>query len=465
MESSKPGARIGPYELLSPIGAGGMGEVWKARDTRLERTVAIKFSQAAFTDRFQQEARAIAALNHPNIATLYDVGPDYLVMEFINGDPIKAPNDTRKLLDMAVQIADGLAAAHAAGIIHRDLKPGNILLTKNGRIKILDFGLAKQTIGAGEATQTISAIAGTAAYMSPEQARGQTLDTRSDQFSCGLILYELATGKRAFQRPTAAETMAAIVRDDADPLPPNLPAPLRWTVERLLAKDPEDRYASTRDLFAELRGVRARLSEATAATGVQPAASGRKAAAVVAAVCVAAAIPALLLTRSTGLESHYRFTPFAATASSENFPAWSADGRMIAYFQTADGVTKIVVKGVDRGNPAALVQVPFLSILSWSPDGERIYYLGDANGGRGVMSVARAGGQPAVVLAAAKGANYDASALSPDGRRLAVLETKFGEGESSRRLLISSPPRRQADGRGRSASVLHGTRGDDLVAG
>lgn len=203
----KPGAHIGPYELLTPIGAGGMGEVWKARDTRLDRTVAIKFSQAAFTARFQQEARSIAALNHPNVATFYDVGDNYLVMEYVDSAPIKPPNDTRKLLDIAVQMA-----------------------VRNGD--------------------------GTVSYMSPEQARGEAVNACSDQFSFGLVQFELATGKRAFQRPTAAETMAAIIRDDADPLPHDFPGPFRWIVERCLAKDPDNRYVTTRGLLLELRTTR-----------------------------------------------------------------------------------------------------------------------------------------------------------------------------------------------------------------
>jgi serine/threonine protein kinase len=173
------GQKLGPYELLSPIGAGGMGEVWKARDTRLNRAVAIKFSQADFTDRFEREARAIAALNHPNICQIHDIGPNYLVMEFVDGAPVAAPGDTRKLLDIAAQIADGLAAAHAAGFIHRDLKPDNILITRESRVKILDFGLAKHFAAARSASDTTRTITttdpgtvvGTVAYMSPEQAQ------------------------------------------------------------------------------------------------------------------------------------------------------------------------------------------------------------------------------------------------------------------------------------------------------
>ena len=186
-------------------------------------------SLAQFSDRFEREARAVAALNHPNIAQFYDVGENYIVMEYVEGAPVSKPDSIRRLLDIAVQIADGLAAAHAAGFVHRDLKPDNILLTREGRVKILDFGLAKgvaaATASTTEATRTIAVVTnpgtvmGTVAYMSPEQARGQAVDARSDQFSFGLMLYELATGKRAFERPSAAETMAAIIREEPAPLP------------------------------------------------------------------------------------------------------------------------------------------------------------------------------------------------------------------------------------------------------
>src|ERR1039458_8713881 len=177
------GDKLGPYEILAPIGAGGMGEVWKARDTRLDRSVAVKISNEEFSARFDREARAVAALNHPHICQLYDVGPNYLVMECIEGSPVTPPDSPRKLLDIAVQMSEGLAAAHAAGIVHRDLKPDNILITREGKIKILDFGLAKAAhgeIGAEEATRTVAVnltdpgtTVGTIAYMSPEQARGE----------------------------------------------------------------------------------------------------------------------------------------------------------------------------------------------------------------------------------------------------------------------------------------------------
>src|SRR5579863_3982120 len=268
-----PGTRLGPYEILTPLGAGGMGEVYKARDTRLDRIVAIKISKENFSERFEREARVIAALNHPNICQLYDVGPNYLVMEYVEGSPVAPPDSTRKLLDIAVQIADGLAAAHTAGIVHRDLKPDNILIARDGRIRILDFGLAKIT-AANDNDKTALTDAGTTigtvAWMSPEQARGNAdLTPQSDQFSFGLILYELASGKRAFQRDSAVEIMTAIIREDADPLAATVPAQFRWIVERLLAKEPADRYDSTRDLYRDLRQLRDRLSESTSASGVQ----------------------------------------------------------------------------------------------------------------------------------------------------------------------------------------------------
>lgn len=247
--------------------------MWKARDTRLERLVAIKFSQEQFSARFEREARAIAALNHPNIAQIYDIGDNYIVMEFVDGEPLKRVDNVRKLLDVAVQIADGLTAAHAAGFVHRDPKPDNIVLTKTGRVKILDFGLAKQQDSAevreapaSEVTRTLvitdpGQIVGTAPYMSPEQALGLELDGRSDQFSFGLILYELATGKWAFQRNSAPETLTAIIRENADALPPAVHTPLRWTIERCLRKDPAERYAHTRDLYLELRTIMDRVSD------------------------------------------------------------------------------------------------------------------------------------------------------------------------------------------------------------
>src|SRR5215467_14598039 len=219
------GSKIGPYEILAPIAAGGMGEVYRARDTRLGRDVALKILPAEVAgdpiakQRFEQEARAVAALNHPNIVAIYDVGEGYIVTELVDGRPLGGTKlGLRKVVELAVQIASGLAAAHDAGIVHRDLKPGNILLTRDGRPKILDFGLAKVLAapGAMDADATMrtepGTVMGTPGYMSPEQVRGFLADHRSDIFSFGVILYELLSGRRAFRRETMAETMTAILK-------------------------------------------------------------------------------------------------------------------------------------------------------------------------------------------------------------------------------------------------------------
>src|SRR6185436_17972682 len=204
------GTRLGPYEILAPIGAGGMGEVYKARDTRLDRLVALKVSKEQFSERFEREARAVAALNHPHICQIYDVGPDFLVMELIEGAPLAGPIPLAKALPYAIQMAAALDAAHSRGIVHRDLKPANVLVAKSG-VKLLDFGLAKieSPVKIDDRTVTIGltaegAITGTLTYMSPEQLSGKDADARSDLFAFGLVLYEMLTGKRAFEGQSAA---------------------------------------------------------------------------------------------------------------------------------------------------------------------------------------------------------------------------------------------------------------------
>jgi serine/threonine protein kinase len=193
--------QVGSYVLLESLGTGGMGEVWKARDARLDRIVAIKRLRGQHTARFEQEARAIAALNHPNICTLHDVGPDYLVMEYVEGKPLRGPMPTEEAVRLAIQIAAALEEAHSKRILHRDLKPGNVLVTGKGSVKLLDFGLAKLMADADpEVTKTIEdSLLGTAAYMSPEQAQAKPLDERSDVFSFGAVLYEMLSGSRAFK--------------------------------------------------------------------------------------------------------------------------------------------------------------------------------------------------------------------------------------------------------------------------
>ncbi len=258
------GKQLGPYVLESRIGEGGMGEVWKARDTRLNRTVAIKQLKREHNARFQQEARTIAALNHPNICTLYDIGPDYLVMEYVEGAPLKGPLPADQAVRLAIEIADALAEAHAKGVLHRDLKPGNILLTTRGSAKLLDFGLAKLTgDSSADITQSIEGtVVGTAPYMSPEQAQGRVVDERSDIFSFGAVLYEMLAGRRAFQGHSPVEIMSAVLRDEPAAL--DAPAELVAVIVRCLKKDREERFASMAEVRAALGGAELRAPLQTA---------------------------------------------------------------------------------------------------------------------------------------------------------------------------------------------------------
>jgi TolB-like protein/predicted Ser/Thr protein kinase len=255
---------LGPYEILAPVGAGGMGEVYKATDTRLGRMVAIKVLKGPHSERFEQEARAIAALNHPHICTLHDVGPDYLVMEYVEGTALSGPVPVEEALRLALQIAAALEAAHAKGITHRDLKPANILVTKEG-VKLLDFGLAK-VAEAKEAsvTQTLAGtILGTPSYMAPEQIEGKPCDARSDVFSFGVVLYEMLTGSRAF------EGMAAVLRDDPRRLETTPPA-LERVVMRCLEKQPGQRFQSMAELREALQQAKAKPVEKQPSIAVLP---------------------------------------------------------------------------------------------------------------------------------------------------------------------------------------------------
>ena len=278
------GTRLGPYEILAPIGSGGMGEVWKARDTRLGRTVAIKVLSARLTvspevrARFEREARSISQLNHPNICSLHDIGQqdgaDYIVMEFLEGETLaarlaKAPLPQPDVLRYGIEIALALDCAHRGGIVHRDLKPGNIMLTKSGA-KLMDFGLAR-TIAVPLATGTTSesptastpltaqgTIVGTFHYMAPEQLEGKEADARADLWAFGCVLYEMATGKRAFEGTSQASLIAAILKEQPRPLSelqPLSPPALERITRRCLEKDPEDRFQSAKDLAFDLESM------------------------------------------------------------------------------------------------------------------------------------------------------------------------------------------------------------------
>ena len=376
-----PGARLGPYEILAQISAGGMGEVYRARDTRLNREVSIKVSAERFSDRFEIEARAIAQLNHPHICQLYDVGPDYLVMELVEGTPLQGPLSQEKAIEYAGQILDALDAAHQKGITHRDLKPANILVTKQG-IKLLDFGLAKlQISGLKESdstlTKTLTAqgqIAGTLQYMSPEQLQSQPVDERSDLFSFGCVLYEMLTGKRAFEGQNAASLIAAIL--EREPAPLEVALPLDRVVGRSLAKDPDQRFQTARDLKAALAWA---MEQPHAPAVSQYRRNSREvlAWALAAAVSLALTFVALIHFREKPAEAHLvRFlvqTPHnlygdlpvvAPNGQRLVFSATDADGKNLLWLRSLDSPTIQPITGTEQGLD------PF-----WSPDSRLIAFF------------------------------------------------------------------------------------------
>jgi serine/threonine protein kinase len=292
----QPQSMLGPYQVTGLLGEGGMGAVYRARDTRLGRDVAIKvltsvtFSDRERLQRFEQEARATGMLNHPNLLTVYDIGRDeegnpFLVSEVLEGETLgsrlgRGPLSPRKAVDAALQMANGLAAAHEKGIVHRDLKPENIFLTRDGRLKILDFGIAKLTAPKGsdgpisEMTATEPGmVMGTVGYMSPEQVRGEPVDHRSDIFSLGTIVYEMLTGQRAFRRNSSIETLSAILKEDPPELTellPNIPPSLERLVRRCLEKDREQRFQSARDLAFNLETLSTMSSAGTLSGTARP---------------------------------------------------------------------------------------------------------------------------------------------------------------------------------------------------
>jgi serine/threonine protein kinase len=467
------GSRVGPYEIIAPLGAGGMGEVYRARDTRLRRDVALKVlpadvaGDAARRARFEQEAHAAAALNHPNILGIHDIGTDgavfYMATELVNGETLAAviergPVPIRVLLDIAAQIADGMASAHAAGIVHRDLKPANVMVAADGRVKILDFGLAKQTARpAVHGDETIlvdqtepGMIVGTVSYMSPEQARGKPADYRSDQFSFGLVLYEMTTAKKAFARDESVQTMAAIISEEPPPIEAQLPAPLRWVIDRCLAKDAASRYESSRDLARELRNIRDHLSEVSTAVAkpllpAAPAPRRRWWPMAAAFASGAAAVLALVLFRGGPAmpdQSAYRFTPFSFEPGGQGSAVWSPDGKAIAYAarQRSSDRFQIYLRYLD--SPTAL-QITHLSQsafpVGWSPDSRRIVLLMHDKT-PALWSLAAAGGEPELLMSLPDGVpvtpDTGAVSIAPDGKAAAVLHRSDG----GLRVSISSPP-------------------------
>jgi eukaryotic-like serine/threonine-protein kinase len=411
------GTQLGPYEILAPIGAGGMGDVYKARDTRLDRTVAIKVSKEQFSERFEREARAVAALNHPNICTLYDVGPSYLVMEFVEGAQLKGPLPLEKTVEYAGQILDALDAAHRKGITHRDLKPANILVTKQG-IKLLDFGLAKQAGPLNESDATLTEaltgqgqIVGTLQYMAPEQLQGKAADARSDLFGFGCVLYEMLTGKCAFAGESAASVIAAIL--EREPAPLTVALPLERIVRRSLAKDPDQRFQTARDLKAALTWA---LDQPPASASAKP---GRR-------WWIAAATLVTGVLLGWGV-SRFRQPPAEARpyrlqieppeggrflfGNSVGGLSLSPDGRTAAFVAWGGGKSGLWVRRLDGTAARLIAGTEGAAYPFWSPDSKSVAFFA----GSRLLRVDLAGGAPLAIcdVAAARG-----GAWSSDGRIL-----------------------------------------------
>ena len=377
-----PGTRLGPYEILSALGAGGMGEVWKARDTRLNRLVAIKTSLGPFSERFEREAQAIAAVNHRHVCSLYDVGPDYLVMEYVEGECLRGPVPLDQALELAEQILDALDAAHEKGIVHRDLKPDNILLTKSG-VKVLDFGLAKiQHAPAVDSpslvdTHAVSltaegSILGTLPYMSPEQVEGHDADARSDIFAFGVVLYELIAGTRPFTGKTQANLVAAILKEEPRPLfemQPRTPRGLAEVLRTCLEKDPEKRWQSARDVRHALRLIAAQPEPSIPSRSVRV---WQGLAVLMAAIALG--ISAWVL-QPTAPGSPDRFeAPMPDNVTLTDGVSVSPDGRKLVFAATEGGLWLRDLGALDwRRLPGAEgASTPF-----WSPDSRYVGFIVD----------------------------------------------------------------------------------------
>jgi serine/threonine protein kinase/WD40 repeat protein len=372
------GQRISHYEVISRLGAGGMGEVYRAKDIRLNREVAIKVADASFSDRFEREARAIAALNHANICTLHGVGPNYLVMELVEGPTLadlikRSALPLEEALSIARQIADALEAAHEKGIVHRDLKPGNIKIKPEGTVKVLDFGLAKQIDGKQGAGATVTAtgrgvILGTAAYMSPEQARGNHVDRRTDIWAFGVVLYEMLLGRQAFTGDTTTDVLAAIV--NTEPNWTAVPEKARQLLRKCLEKDPERRLRHVGDFELLLE------------QGSQPQATNHRSllpwavAAVLAAAVLVLALGYLRRTRTDAPVLRLSIAP-PDGATFNSYPAVSPDGRHLVFVATTDGMNRLWVRDLDSLSERALAGTEGAANPFWSPDSRLVAFFAD----------------------------------------------------------------------------------------
>ena len=435
------GTKLGPYEIIAPLGAGGMGEVYRARDTRLGREVALKILPDSFARdadrlrRFEQEARAVAALNHPNILAVFDIGTHnqsrlsegqhtespFLVSELLEGESLRAVLDRgalppRKTIEYGVQIAHGLAAAHGKGIVHRDLKPENIFVTKDGRIKILDFGLAKLAQKAGadsdEITLTSShtaagVVMGTASYMAPEQVRGEAVDARTDIFAFGAVLYEMLSGERAFRRDTAAETMTAVLKDDPPELSDHgrlVSSTLERIVRRCLEKTPDQRFQSARDLSFALGAFSG--TETSAATRAAVAAPAPRRATLLLWLSVALALVTVTGVTWFGARrpvptTRMQFALAVPDEMSISHMALSRDGSMLVFVapEESSALPMLFVQRVGSPSVTPLPGTQGASYPFWAPDASQVGFF--ANGRLQKMAVS--GGMPQVLASASAG--------------------------------------------------------------
>jgi Tol biopolymer transport system component len=458
------GEMLSHYRVEAKLGEGGMGTVYRAYDTQLHRRVALKvlapayFADPKYKQGLLREARAASALSHPNIVAIYEIGSggvDFIAMEFVEGHSLSEVIPSKglpleKALGYAIQIASGLAKAHAAGVIHRDLKPGNIMLTPEGRVKLLDFGLALRLhLEQQESTQTLErGISGTPAYMSPEQAQGKDMDARSDLFSFGLVLYQMLTGRPAFSGDSAAEIMAAVLREAPPPLKTDIPRELQKIVARCLRKDPARRFQHADDVTVELEELKRESDSGELQASALPVRPRRRwpwISAISAGATAGVLLAATWLSARPDIDvTRLRYTPVITAmyqraieeggGEGANTPAWSPDGNSIVY--SADGVRIQRVDGFESSPLTTRGLHPF-----FSADGSRVYYLTSGQTSRELWSVSVAGGEPQLEMAGLGGPGplMSGAAMSRDGRSLVVVKPrKAGEEEMS--VWVSTPP-------------------------